>query len=1204
MKKGKLIALISSISLITLTIASVIIIPTLSNKGHEIFEQNEPSIKIKDEITIDSGMIIDGIENEEVYKSQASISFTETISGITCTSKAFLGDTGVYLYAYVDDHNVYVSSERQFYENDSVEFYIDPNPKESNTIENLEKENNVRTDCVQLRINPEGDIQTWFGRRIGKEGSYPWSLGYFDAVASAKVNGDINKKNGTTGYSVEAFIPYYEMKLEEKPSQIGLLVAFNNIDNREDTARTWFSYKGMSHQKLTSYIQVNNSGFIVPNHKSKKELTADYNDTFYSNVNDLKMYQVDENNENPEERASFKFLLGEDGVYLVALVKDRVYSYSSDGIFSNDGIEVLIDTRQSLSTTIFEEGVYRFSYDIAGGCQTDKCIDNYNDYVSVFDPTLSKTKIEEYNKESIYGYKYQYTYEAMIPYEVIGLSQKPKYLNFSFAVKTPNEKAYILNRMDNESNLEGQDWLWIDKHYPQNPKEYFVLDENGAYSGTYSEQAFDWSKVSSSSLTSECLERYNYQAYAASNGLFINMVQYVDNYYVGNVDDSWLNNTHIEMEIWHHGIGYGWDGTYFAFFLDGSYYINNRTNIYNIISKITINQSLETKYLYEINYEIYISFDNNLENPLDGPYGYVKFMSYTPKEGVSGYNNATLITKDNDRVLWTDDCNSYGINKTGIYMMDRQNVASSSSKEYNIVNGNYTNFNNKIISTEFNSLALIDETSSALDYSMSMKFVANSNSKAGLIFDYKDINNYQYFAVDGYAHEIVLSKVINGMEEEIERNYISASYKYSSSFNMKIEVSNDKFYCYFFNTMYFSGNMIHKTYAVGFASSVPGAQYYDIEIKNEVVSKDVDTLIIGHSYTELWENYQQDFSIIGLGNNISNIGISGSHSFHWNKLKEEILEYSPELLVYNIGINDLLHNTCNPRTIVNNIKDLLLGLKSQKSDLEVALLSLNHCVNSYGVTNLIIETNNYMKEVADEYEWIKYVDLENAFCDEGGQVNPNWFTDGLHPTKEAYKQVIIPAIAKVINFNNKLEQEWDNYKTDVTSSAPDRYQVLSHAADNGLYIYIEQYVDNYVIKDDPSDWNSTHVEMELWNGDIGYGWGGTYFAFFANGTYYINSWNNCSAIYNYVEIKENDNSANYKYTISYNIFIEFPNNLAAPQDGPYAYCKFMFMTPNETNEGYENVTTITKDGNRTLWTDKCNSYEIRRNGIVRKEGEW
>ena len=47
----------------------------------------------------------------------------------------------------------------------------------------------------------------------------------------------------------------------------------------------------------------------------------------------------------------------------------------------------------------------------------------------------------------------------------------------------------------------------------------------------------------------------------------------------------------------------------------------------------------------------------------------------------------------------------------------------------------------------------------------------------------------------------------------------------------------------------------------------------------------------------------------------------------------------------------------------------------------------------------------------------------------------------------------------------------------------------------------------------------------------------------------------------------------------------------------------MFYTPEEDNTGYENASTITKDGWRTLWTDNCNSYEIRRNGIVRKDGE-
>ena len=62
---------------------------------------------------------------------------------------------------------------------------------------------------------------------------------------------------------------------------------------------------------------------------------------------------------------------------------------------------------------------------------------------------------------------------------------------------------------------------------------------------------------------------------------------------------------------------------------------------------------------------------------------------------------------------------------------------------------------------------------------------------------------------------------------------------------------------------------------------------------------------------------------------------------HWNKLEEEILVYNPELLIYNIGVNDLFHNTANPEQIAENIKELLLNLKAKKSDLEV-VLSLNH----------------------------------------------------------------------------------------------------------------------------------------------------------------------------------------------------------------------------------------------------------------------
>ena len=1192
-----------TILLLIITLMLTFVLFACDKEIKPLFEHKEPNISTKSEVSIDDGMDIDSYESEEVYKDQKVISFTETSSGITCTAKAFLGDKGIYLYAYVDDCNVYISDERQFYENDSVEFYIDPNPEYSTSIEHLSSENSVRTDCVQLRVNAQGDYQTWYGRRIGKEGTYPWAMGYFDAVASAHVDGNINEQNGAKGYAVEAFIPYYEMKLDTKPKTMGLLVAFNNIDNREDTARTWFSYKGMSHAKLTSYIPVTKDGFVVPQYSSKKELVANFDDEFYKNTQELVMYQVDENNQNSTERAKFKFVLGEDGVYLTASVKDRVYSYAYDGIFSNDGIEVLIDTRNKVSDTIFEDGVYRFSYDIAGGCQTDECINGLDDYVSIFNPTLLKTKVEEYSDDSMFNYRYQYTYEAMIPYEVLGLTEKPKYLNIAFAVKTPNEKAFILDRCDEEGKLEGDEWLWIDKHYPKNPSEYYLLTDDGIATGTYSEFEFDWSKASQSSLQSECPERYNYIAYAAYNGLYINMIQYVDNYYVGGVNGEWLESTHVEMEIWNHSIGYGWDGTYFAFFTDGTYYINNKSGVKEIVNKVTIISDENSNYKYKVNYEIFIGFDNNIENPADGPYGYVKFMSHTPKEGDAGYETSSMITKDGNRMLWTDDCNSYGLSKTGISSVDKSNVASSKLETYEVIDGNYKDMNDKLMFTDYNSLVLYPTVLTG-PVTFSAIAMINSNSPAGIVFDYNG-GNYFYFAIDNQTHEAVLYQVTNGKYTEIERNYISASYRNHVSFNMSVEIADGKYYCTFFNTMYFTGDLVNNSNVIGFASSVPGAQFYDILLENNVIDVDVDTLIIGHSYTELWTNYKADFSLIGLGENILNIGISGSHSVHWNKLMEEILTYSPELLIYNIGINDLFFNSATPFQISNNIKELLLTLKDQKADLEVVLISLNHCVTSGNVTGQIIETNQHLKQLSNEYDWIKYVDVENAFLDDNGKAIGSLFTDGLHPSASAYTNIFIPKIAEALEintFDDLLEQNWDNYVTDVKSDAPNRYQILSHTSAQGLYIKIEQYVDNVVIKKDSSDWNSTHVEMMLWNHCIGYGWDGTYFAFFADGSFYINNWNGCTGVYNQVEIIENEEGSTYKYTISYNIYIAFENNLDHPLDDSYAYVDFMFMTPGEDNSGYENAYLTIRDGVRELWKDKCSSYEIHSNGITRKDG--
>ena len=129
MKRSKILLFITALSLIIIALLVCVTLFVFDKDSNPLFEHKEPNISSSSTINVDSGMEIDSYDKEEVYKNQKVISFTETMSGITCTAKAFLGETGMYLYAYVNDPNVYYSDERQFYENDSVEFYIDPNPE-------------------------------------------------------------------------------------------------------------------------------------------------------------------------------------------------------------------------------------------------------------------------------------------------------------------------------------------------------------------------------------------------------------------------------------------------------------------------------------------------------------------------------------------------------------------------------------------------------------------------------------------------------------------------------------------------------------------------------------------------------------------------------------------------------------------------------------------------------------------------------------------------------------------------------------------------------------------------------------------------------------------------------------------------------------------------------------------------------------------
>ena len=153
---------------------------------------------------------------------------------------------------------------------------------------------------------------------------------------------------------------------------------------------------------------------------------------------------------------------------------------------------------------------------------------------------------------------------------------------------------------------------------------------------------------------------------------------------------------------------------------------------------------------------------------------------------------------------------------------------------------------------------------------------------------------------------------------------------------------------------------------------------------------------------------------------------------------------------------------------------------------------------------------------------------------------------------------------------------------------PDLYNFQMWTTGSGFYAYFVQTVPSVTLnKDDEHNWENTHVEMELWNGDVGYGWGGTYIGQFPDENIYINSETNVKSKSLHVDINE---LVNGETKIEYYFYLEFDNNLANPQDGSYAYVKQYQFLPGVSTSGV-NSQVIERDG-RQLFTGNENSFQV------------
>ena len=152
---------------------------------------------------------------------------------------------------------------------------------------------------------------------------------------------------------------------------------------------------------------------------------------------------------------------------------------------------------------------------------------------------------------------------------------------------------------------------------------------------------------------------------------------------------------------------------------------------------------------------------------------------------------------------------------------------------------------------------------------------------------------------------------------------------------------------------------------------------------------------------------------------------------------------------------------------------------------------------------------------------------------------------------KAGKAIIIASLSNGVATGCIVNVNGFEFKDLSTFLTPDEFNMpvkekcgfQASAVDSGLYLYSYQiatktYTEN---PDNDAKWkNASHVEYEIWNGDLGYGWGGTYVAMWQDGSYYINNGKNVKELRTKVIFTDLENGT---IKIEYLMFIGFDNNV-------------------------------------------------------------
>lgn len=167
---------------------------------------------------------------------------------------------------------------------------------------------------------------------------------------------------------------------------------------------------------------------------------------------------------------------------------------------------------------------------------------------------------------------------------------------------------------------------------------------------------------------------------------------------------------------------------------------------------------------------------------------------------------------------------------------------------------------------------------------------------------------------------------------------------------------------------------------------------------------DNTTLFLGDSFMDdnFIGEYMTEFK---EGKEVLNAGMSSTTSYHWERAYETIIgDTAPKNIVFHIGTNNFYDLYDDVEETEASLCRLMMYLHTSYPTAKIYWFNITQRKDT-GYAGRVTETNAYMTEWCEKYDWITCVDT----CSKVGTAMLR--DDGVHPKKDTY-QVFIDSLAE------------------------------------------------------------------------------------------------------------------------------------------------------------------------------------------------